>query len=124
MFNEIQEFTKEKIELKRDLHNIRLTIGQEMNEEDIRRYLDTLKDTYNNKNSDIGIEYHIETTRIDYGVPVFVMIKRDHIYIKKLVFRFKKKDNSKGIGGLSPAGIRLESKDERKKRYNDLLNEM
>ena len=42
------------------------------------------------KKHNIGIEYHIEVTRYDYGVPVFVVIKRDIIYIKKICFQIQK----------------------------------
>ena len=65
----------------------------------------------------VGIDYHIEVTRLDFGVPVFVLIKRDSIYLKKFVFRFKK-DISTGLGDLTNAGmlkVALSKRDEEDK---------
>src|SRR5574344_298462 len=91
MFNEIVSFCKEKLELKQDLLKLRVYIGEFLSEGEIVKYLDGLKNKYNNGSTqNVGIEYHIEQTRIDYGVSVFCIIKRDDIYCKKFVFRFRK----------------------------------
>lgn len=94
MFNDIVQYCKEKLELKSDLLNLRGYIGDYLAEDDIESYLDGLKAKYNGSSDpltqNIGIEYHLETTRIDYGVVVFCVIKRDDIYLKKFVFRFRK----------------------------------
>ena len=79
-------------------------VGEKVSEQQIRNYLDGLKKKYNNLINNIGLEYSIEVTRVDYGVPVFVIIKRDFIYAKKFVFRFKK-DISIGLGDLTTAGV-------------------
>lgn len=104
LFTEIIEFCKEKVELKDDLMVLRNMVGEKVSEQQIRNYLDGLKKKYNNLINNIGLEYSIEVTRVDYGVPVFVIIKRDFIYAKKFVFRFKK-DISVGLGDLTTAGV-------------------
>ena len=65
--------------------------------------LEKLKTKYNMQVNNIGLDYHIEVTRIDFGVPVFVIIKRDFIYMKKFVFRFKK-NIATGLEGLTTVG--------------------
>ena len=91
MFSEIVKFCREKLELKQDLLNLRTFIGEFISEEDIRKMFDELKEKYNNVNDNIGMDYHIEATRIDYGVCLFVMLKRgDIVFAKKFVFRFRK----------------------------------
>ena len=88
-----------------------------MTEKQIREYLDGLKLKYNGMVNNVGIDYHIEVTRLDFGVPVFVLIKRDSIYLKKFVFRFKK-DISTGLGDLTNAGmlkVALSKRDEEDK---------
>ena len=108
--SEIFNFCREKIELKEDLNMFRMLVGEYLDEKDIREYLDTLKEKYNNKNDTfIGIDYHIEATRIDYGVAVFVMIKRSDCDMKKFVFRFRKKDLGSGIANLSTIGTPLDA---------------
>lgn len=104
LFSEINGFCKEKIELKNDLNDFRRLVGEVMTEKQIREYLDGLKSKYNGMVNNVGIDYHIEVTRLDFGVPVFVLIKRDSIYLKKFVFRFKK-DLSTGLGDLTNAGM-------------------
>lgn len=103
LFGEINEFCKEKTELKKELNAFRDMVGEYMEENQIRDYLDNLKNKYNMQVNNIGLDYHIEVTRIDFGVPVFVIIKRDFIYMKKFVFRFKKNLTS-GLEGLTTAG--------------------
>jgi hypothetical protein len=118
---EILRFTKEQIELRDDLNFFRMNIGETLSDTEIREYLDSLKLKYNSEDNDIGIDYHIEVTRFDYGVPVFVVIKRDRIYMKKFVFRFKKSGISAGLKDVSQAGIPLEeSKEERRNRLLQL----
>lgn len=104
---EIYNFCKEKTELKQDLNILRMNVGLPMSETEIREYLDTLKSKYSQE-EDIGLEYHIEATRYDYGVPVFVVIKRNDISVKKLVFRFRKTNQATGIGDVSNSGIPLD----------------
>lgn len=114
MFNEIVYFCREKIELKQDLLAIRPYIGDYMSEEDIRKTFDDLKSKYNNGAEDnIGLDYHIETTRVDYGVCVFAIIKRDDIYAKKFVFRFRKTPSAGlDLSNLTAIGSPLPEKDK------------
>jgi len=105
LFSEIVGFCKERTDLKQDLNILRDLVGESMSEAEIRQYLDGLKEKYNGFVNNVGLDYHIEQTRIDYGVPVFVVIKRDFIYMKKFVFRFKKKDISAGVGDLNTLGL-------------------
>ena len=109
LHSEILGFCKEQLELKQDLNMFRMMIGQDMNESEIREYLDGLKLKYNNQDNNIGIDYHIEVTRVDYGVPVFVVIKRNEIFMKKFVFRFRKKKISDGVSNLTISGIPLDA---------------
>jgi len=118
---EITTFCREKVELKQDLTFFRMSIGEKMTEQVIREYLDGLKEKYNSIDNNIGIEYHIEITRTDIGVPVFVAIKRDDLYIKKFVFRFRK-ELTTGLGDLSNSGILLLKEQEKKERKNSLKN--
>ena len=106
---EIYNFCKEKIELKQDLNFLRMKVGEKMTEKEIREYLDSLKLKYNGAVDDIGIDYAIEVTRVDYGVPVFVVIKRNEISMKKFVFRFRKINQEKGIGNLTVSGLPLDA---------------
>ena len=98
---EIFSFCKEQLELKQDLNMLRMSVGTPMPEREIREYLDGLKEKYNEHYDNIGIDYHIEQTRVDYGVPVFVIIKRGEIYSKKFVFRFKKSSANESLEGLT-----------------------
>lgn len=108
LHSEIINYCREQTEIKEDLNILRMSIGTIMTEGEIREYLDNLKEKYNNKYENVGIDYHIEVTRIDYGVPVFVIIKRGpKILMKKFVFRFKKANLADGIDGVSHAGIPL-----------------
>jgi hypothetical protein len=121
---EIVRFAKEKIELRQDLNFLRMNIGEPIPESEIREYLDSLKAKYNGVTHEIGLDYHIEVTRIDYGVPVFVIIKRDTIYMKKFVFRFRKANISQGVEGLSQQGVPLaESLEQRRQRYLKLMGD-
>jgi hypothetical protein len=104
---EIITYCKEFTDMRDDLLYLRAAIGTELSEDAIRAYLDGLKEKYNDKNNNIGLDYHIEATRIDYGVPVFVIIKRTDISMKKFVFRFRKTDVATGMDGLSPIGVPL-----------------
>lgn len=105
LHSEIVYFAKEKKSLKDDLNFLRLMVGEKLTEDAIRKYLDDIKVKYNNSDSDIGIEYHIEVTRIDFGVPVFVIIRRGaEIFMKKFVFRFKKNTVAEGLNDVSLSG--------------------
>ena len=102
---EIYNFCKEQLELKEDLNFLRMSVGEVMTEQEIRDYLDSLKDKYKD-NDKIGIEYHIEVTRIDYGVPVFCIIRRGNgIFMKKFVFRFRKVNQEIGLADLTNAQV-------------------
>jgi hypothetical protein len=106
LFNEIVDFCREQLELKEDLQLLRLNIGEQFSESEIREYLDMLKAKYNDgKHDNVGLDYHIESTRIDYGVPVFVIIKREEILMKKFVFRFRKYNINASIGNLSNGDV-------------------
>lgn len=105
LHSEIFNFCKEQIELKQDLNFFRMNVGKNMTEIEIREYLDGLKEKYNAHYDNVGIDYHIEVTRYDYGVPVFCIIKRNEIFMKKFVFRFRKSNQAKGIEGLTNSGI-------------------
>ena len=110
---EIFNFCKEQIELKQDLNLFRMSVGKPMVEKEIREYIDNLKQKYNEHYENVGLDYHIEITRYDYGVPVFCIIKRNNkIYMKKFVFRFRKINQKEGIGNLSNAGIPIGGNDE------------
>jgi hypothetical protein len=115
LFAEITRFSREKTELRNDLNLFRMNVGEVLSDTEIREYMETLKQKYNTKDNDVGIDYHIEATRFDYGVPVFVVIKRDVIYMKKFVFRFRKPETSDYIQGVSQAGIPSDQKPEQKK---------
>ena len=115
LHKEIVGFTKEKIELRDDLTYLRLSVGEQLTESDIREALDALKNKYNMDDNSIGLDYHIEVTRIDYGVALFVVIKRDQIYLKKFVFRYRKANISSGIEGLTQAGVISEGTKEQRK---------
>ena len=102
---EIYNFCKEQLELKEDLNFLRMSVGEVMTEQEIRDYLDSLKDKYKD-NDKVGIEYHIEVTRIDYGVPVFCIIRRGNgIFMKKFVFRFRKANQEIGLADLTNAQV-------------------
>jgi hypothetical protein len=122
---EIMRFTKERLELRNDLNFFRMNIGESLSDVEIREYLDSLKAKYNLEDNNIGIDYHIEATRFDYGVPVFVVIKRDIIYMKKFVFRFRKGNYTAGLSNVSIGGVPTvpinESFDKRKDRYLKLM---
>lgn len=93
MFKEINLFCREQIALKNDLQFVRMQIGMPMGEQEVRELFETLMKKYNTSNNDnVGLIYHLETTRFDYGVSLFVIIKRDEIYAKKFVFRFRRKE--------------------------------
>ena len=47
---EIINFCKEKLELKQDLNLLRMSVGKVMSENEIREYLDSLKEKYNSDN--------------------------------------------------------------------------
>ena len=104
LHSEIVYFCKEKVELKTDLNMLRLMVGEKLTEESIREYLNALKEKYN-ADTNIGIEYHIESTRIDYGVPTFIIIRRgDNVSMKKFVFRFRKTSITDSLDGVTPSG--------------------
>lgn len=94
MAQEIMKFLREQTELKSDLMRLKDDIGDAKSEKDIRREFDKLMKKYNSADNNVGLIYHIEATRVDYGVPVMVMIKREVLHVKKFVFRYKKTDMS------------------------------
>lgn len=102
---EVMNFCKEQLGLKEDLNMLRMSVGEAMTERELREYLDGLKKKYAD-DEHVGIEYHIEVTRVDYGVPVFCTIQRGNkIFLKKFVFRFRKANQSDGIDSLSISQI-------------------
>ena len=98
MAHDLMTFMKEQIDLRDELMELKDDIGEPKSERDIRLILDKLMKKYNGADNNVGIVYHIESTRVDYGVPVIVMIKRNVIFVKKFVFRFKKTDMSAKVG--------------------------
>jgi hypothetical protein len=111
-------------ELKDDLNLLRLNVGEKLSETEIREYLDALKTKYNNEDNNIAIDYHIEVTRFDYGVAVWVVIKRAEIHMKKFIFRFRKSKATMGLDDVNIGGIPLEeAKDARKERYLKLMGD-
>jgi len=121
---EIMKFTKEQVELKQDLNLLRMNIGEILSETEIREYLDSLKAKYNLEDNNVGLDYHIEVTRYDYGVPIFVVIKRDIIHFKKFVFRFRKASPNMGLNDVQVSGIPVsESKEQRRERYLKLMEQ-
>jgi len=109
---EIFSFTKEQVDLRQDLLKLKDKIGEPMTYVEVKRLMEELSDRYNNDNNSVGIVYHIEVTRIDFGVPVHVIIKRDMIYVKKFVFRFRKGSVKKGTDELTQSGIPKSKKNE------------
>jgi hypothetical protein len=76
----------------------------------------------------VGMDYHLETTRFDYSVPVFTVIARGGIiYMKKFVFRFRKPDTASSTQGISLSGLPTEpiseSQNERRERYLKLMGD-
>mgnify|MGYP000870283211 CR=1 FL=1 len=95
LFREINSFCREHTTLKADLHFLRMQIGSVMSEQEIKKQFDDLIKRYNtNANDNIGLLYHYEATKFDYGVVLTVIIKRSEIEAKNFVFRFLKKDVS------------------------------
>jgi hypothetical protein len=99
MTRELLKFMREQTGLRADLMRLKDKIGEVMSEAQIHRELDAMM-KYNEQDNNVGVIYHIESTRIDYGVPVIVIIKREVLHVKKFVFRFKKEDMSANIGGV------------------------
>lgn len=123
MFKEIVDFCKEKLELREDLFELQDCIGDYLSEAEIRQYLEELKQKYNMSN-DIGIEYHIESTRVDFGVVVFVTIKRNDIYIKKFVFRYRKGATT-SLDNISTNGIPYNTQNitnDKNNYYDNIMN--
>ena len=114
LFKEINLFCREHIGLKADLQFIRMQIGSPMTEQEVRALFEELIRKYNTSaNDNVGVMYHVEKTRFDYGVPLFVIIKRDEILAKKFVFRFKRKE-------LSDPGISFRNESEKPTEENVL----
>jgi hypothetical protein len=97
MTRELLGFMREQTELKADLLRLKDKIGDVMSESQIRKELEKMM-KYNEQNNNVGVIFHIESTRLDYGVPVIIMIKREVLHVKKFVFRFKKEDMSAKVG--------------------------
>lgn len=88
---EIMIFTREQVGLKNDLIKLKAKIGSSMSEKDIINLFEPLLAKYNNIDNSVGLVYHIEATRIDYGVSLVAIVKRENISVKKFVFRFRRK---------------------------------
>lgn len=127
LFNEIVKFCREKIDLRDDLMSIRLLVGEYMSEEDIRELFDNIKNKYINTDADnnICVDYHIESTHIDYGVCLFAIIKRgETLYVKKFIFRFRKGSGGLGLdfSGITNGGTLEPRKDDSKYVKEDILD--
>ena len=109
LFNDIIKYCKEQIDLRQDLLNLRSQIGEYYTDEQLRDMFDAIKIKYNTGTNDtIGIDYHIESTRLDYGVCLFCVLKRgDIINIKKFIFRFRKGNLNSGVQGLNSVGLEI-----------------
>lgn len=87
-FREIISFCRERITLKDDLVEMNTKVGTPVSLVDINE----MAEYYKRKHTveDIGLEYHVEVTRWDFSLIVFVIIKRDFIKAQKFVFRYRK----------------------------------
>jgi hypothetical protein len=113
---ELKRFTVEQLELFQDLDIFRRNVGEILSESEIREYLDSLKAKYNGVLNNVGLDYHIEVTRVDFGVPVFITIQRaNNIHLKKFVFRFRKGSPSQSLSGLDLGGIPRPEQEDNKK---------
>lgn len=101
---EIMQYCREHTDLKNDLLAIATFIGEFLTEDQIRDIFDGLKNKYNTNDSLVGLEYHMEATRVDFGIVLFVAIKRNNFYIKKFIFRFRKALDV-SMSGLSNIGV-------------------
>jgi hypothetical protein len=111
---ELFSFMKEQISLREDLMFLRNKVGDPIKEEEIRSYMERLSTKYNDIDNNVGLSYHIEATRIDYGLSVHVIIFRGQIHVKKFVFRFRKTETKAGLDNVSSSGI-IENYDVLKK---------
>jgi hypothetical protein len=102
---ELFSFMKEQIPLRDDLMFLRNKVGDPIKESEIRDYMERLSRKYNDNDNNTGLSYHIEATRIDYGLSVHVVIFRGQIHVKKFVFRFRKTETKSGLDNLSSSGI-------------------
>jgi hypothetical protein len=119
---EIMSFAKEQIGIRDDLIIIKDKIGDPMKFADIRKMMDDLSEKYNNDNNNVGVVYHIEPTRVDYGVPVHIIIRRgDKIHVKKFVFRFRKGGIRQGTDSLTQSGLSKSSPSKGENLVNKLL---
>lgn len=119
-FREIVDFCKEKLELKADLLELNDFMGMKISEEELRNYLDNLKLKYGMIDN-IGLEYHIESTKVDYGVSLFVVIRRADIDVKKFVFRFRKSATDT-IFGLGSGGATDPANVNRSNYYDSIID--
>jgi len=122
LHSEIITFTKEKFELKGDLTILRMNVGEQIDESFIREYMEDMKAKYNTVDNNIGIEYHIEQTRIDLSCIVFCIIKRDQVYCKKFVFRFRKAPTT-GLMGVSNSGL-IKEEQEKNSKFDELFSNL
>ena len=94
LHSHIITFCRDKKELKNDLKLLSYGVGREYDYGILLEVMEGLKEKYNGRDNNIGLEYHIEFTRYDFALVLSVIIKRDTIEMKKFVYRYKKK----GIG--------------------------
>ena len=87
-FREIIAFCREKLVLKDDLIEMNKKVGSPVSLVDINEMVELYKRKHTV--DDIGIEYHVEVTRWDFALIVFVIIKRDFIKAQKFIFRYRK----------------------------------
>ena len=91
LHSHIVTFCRDKKELKNDLKLLSYGVGREYDYDILLEVMEGLKQKYNGRDNNIGLEYHIEFTRYDFALIVSVIIKRAEIEMKKFVFRYKKK---------------------------------
>ena len=102
---EIFAFMKEQIGLRDELMALRNRVGDAVKESDLTDHMEKLSRKYNDIDNNVGFSYHIEATRIDYGLSVHVVIFRGQIHVKKFVFRFRKLETKAGLDNVSSSGI-------------------
>lgn len=94
LHSHINNFCREKVDLKNKLHVLRLAVGRRYDPEDVKNTLEQFKEEFNEKDNNIGLDYNIVVTKFDFVVTVHVVIKRTDIEMKKFVFRYRKKSTT------------------------------
>jgi len=92
LYNAINDFCKEQLELRSDLHSLRNGVGDSYNYEYLKNIADILSQKYNTLDNRIGIDWHIEKTRYDYSLIIVAVIQRGDISVETFIFRYKRAD--------------------------------